>query len=445
MRNRRILAGILGVVIVLGVGFGLQAWRRGFARMPVPDATAFDPALVQKGAELARIGNCGTCHTTEGGAPFAGGRGLPTPFGTIYSTNITPDPQTGIGAWSERAFRRAMQEGVSRDGHHLYPAFPYDHFTKLTDQDVRAIYAFLMTREAARAQTPANDVAFPFNLRPLLAGWKLLYFKRGRFQPDPSRDDETNRGAYLAELAHCGACHTPRNALGAENRERAFGGGESEGWHAPALNTASTTPVPWTADELAHYLTHGFVRPHGVAAGPMREVTDNLAQASEADVRAIARYVGGILGPATQARRPHAEQVLEQLQHDEDGPPEGPAATGTVGSSTAFASAEEQSLYAGACATCHDNTGQHFSAHGIPLALSKVVSLPDPTNLIHIIREGIEPPAGTPSAQMPGFGDAFTDAQLASLVKYLRRNFSDQPPWRDVDGAIRKLRRQAKG
>ena len=171
------------------------------------------------GARLAAIGNCNVCHTAPGGAPFAGGLALPTPFGTIQSTNITPDPATGIGRWSETAFVRAMREGVDREGRHLYPAFPYDHFTRVTDQDNRALYAYLMTRRPIQASPPPNDLRFPFDQRILLAGWKMLYLRQGPLAIETDRSPEWNRGRYLVEgLGHCGACHTPRDGLGAEQR-----------------------------------------------------------------------------------------------------------------------------------------------------------------------------------------------------------------------------------
>jgi mono/diheme cytochrome c family protein len=265
---RSILLALLAVIAVLVLGLAGLSWRPAIAFITLPEKTAFDETLIGKGRALALIGNCNDCHTRPGGVPYAGGRALSTPFGTIHSTNITPEPDAGIGRWSEDAFRRAMHEGVSRDGHHLYPAFPYDHFTKLTDDDVRALYAFLMTRAPVRAEIPPNDISFPFNLRPLIAGWKLLFFEPGRFQTVAGQDPQWTRGAYLVDaLAHCGACHTPRNILGAERRSKFLAGGEAEGWHAPALDRSSTAPVAWTQDQLFIYLRRGFVEPHGVAAG----------------------------------------------------------------------------------------------------------------------------------------------------------------------------------
>ena len=256
---------------------------------------------MRRGAALAMIGNCNTCHTKPDGASYAGGVPMQTPFGTIYSTNITPDPQSGIGRWSEEAFLRAMREGVRRDGAHLYPAFPYDHFTRVASDDLRAIYAFLMTREPVRAETPANALMFPLSVRALVAGWKMLFFKPGELRSNPVLSETLNRGASLVEgLAHCGSCHTPRNALGAERTDRYLGGGEAEGWHAPAA--ASTAPAPWTEEQLFTYLRKGFVEPHGVAAGPMREVANNLAHAPEQDVKAMAAYIGALIGPPTATR-----------------------------------------------------------------------------------------------------------------------------------------------
>jgi mono/diheme cytochrome c family protein len=185
MRIGRIFLALLAIVVIGAAAFVAWAWESPVALLDGPDPSSIDHARVQRGAELAAMGNCPVCHTTEAGKPYAGGRGLPTPFGTIYATNITPDLDTGIGRWSKDAFARAMREGVGRAGEHLYPAFPYDHFTRLTDDDVDALYAFLMTREPVRAQAPANDVVFPLNIRMMVAGWKLLFFREGAPPADP--------------------------------------------------------------------------------------------------------------------------------------------------------------------------------------------------------------------------------------------------------------------
>ena len=253
MRLRHLLSGLLGIILLGAGGFFYFSHRPVIPAQPSSKAT-FDKILIAKGAALATIGNCNVCHTKPDGLPYAGGRPMQTPFGTIYATNITPDPDTGIGQWTEVAFLRAMQEGVRRDGAHLYPAFPYDHFTKVSGDDLHAIYAFLMTRDPVRAATPPNALPFPYSMRSLIAAWKLLFFKPGELKPDPALTAELNRGAYLVEgLAHCGSCHTPRNGLGAERNDRYLGGGEAEDWHAPALNADSTAPVPWTADQLVRH------------------------------------------------------------------------------------------------------------------------------------------------------------------------------------------------
>jgi mono/diheme cytochrome c family protein len=433
MRLKRALLGLLSVVLFGVVSFFYFAQQPAIPAIQPPSATSFDRALMVKGAELAMLGNCNSCHTKEDGAAYAGGRPLETPFGTIYASNITPDPDTGIGSWSEAAFLRALREGVRRDGAHLYPAFPYDHFTKASVDDLRALYAFLMTREPVRAHTPANALPFPWSERTLIAGWKLLFFTPGELKPDPTLSAELNRGAYLVEgLAHCGACHTPRNRLGAEQNDRYLGGGDIEGWHAPALNAASPAPVAWTSDQLFTYLRNGFVVPHGVAAGPMQAVANNLGLVAEQDVRAIATYIGAMLGPAT-ANRPKSAG------------PAGAAAQPQARTESASASTDGAVVYAGACALCHEPTGQHFSAHGIPLGSSKVIAMSDARNLAHVILDGIEPPNASPAALMPGFGTALTDGQITALMAYLRRTFTNQPAWSELEGKVGEARQWSRG
>jgi mono/diheme cytochrome c family protein len=447
MRAKWILAVVVAVIVLATAGFIAYAWYPALAATDKPQASAFDPALIARGGELALIGNCITCHTQDGGTPYAGARPVPTPFGTIYSTNITPDLETGLGGWSEAAFSRALREGVHRDGRHLYPAFPYDHFTRLTDDDVRALYAFLMTRGPVHADPPANDLIFPFNMRILIAAWKLLFFERGEFRPDTAQPAEWNHGAYLVEaLAHCGACHTPRNLLGAERRDQHFSGGDIEGWHAPALNEQSPAPTPWSTDQLITYLRNGFVEPHGVAAGPMQPVVNSLGRVPTEDVKAIATYVGSTLGPATADRKGKAEQIRERIESDslatvgasaETTGRGGPAPAS--GASSDAAKATGSTIYLGACASCHERSGQRFSAHGIHLAYSSFLTMPDPHNLIHVIRHGIEPPDRAPGALMPGFAHAFTDQQTAALLNHLRSTFTNRSEWTDVEGSIRKV------
>src|SRR5581483_489274 len=249
MSKPAIVGGIIIAALTGGaIAAFAVAWWPTIEAIEPPAPKSFDPALVKRGRDLAAIGNCSDCHTTPGGQAFAGGLPVGTPFGTVYSSNITPDPETGIGRWSEAAFQRAMRSGVDRGGHHLYPTFPYDHFTNVTDEDDRALYAFLMTRPAVQAPSRANNLAFPFNQRFVVAGWKLLFLHPGAYKGDPAQSAEWNRGAYLVEgLAHCGAGHTPRNALGAERTAASFSGGDVENWQAYAINANSPAPLPWDA------------------------------------------------------------------------------------------------------------------------------------------------------------------------------------------------------
>src|SRR6185437_15609964 len=251
---------------------------------------------VERGAMLAKIGNCDVCHTVDGGQPYAGGRPIPTPFGSVYATNITPEPETGIGRYSQAQFERAMRQGVRRDGAQLYPAFPYDHFSYAADADFDALYAFLMTRRPVVQRTPPNRLIPPLGFRPIMLIWKALYFRPKPFTPTPGKSDEWNRGAYLvASFGHCGSCHTPRGALGAEKKKRALDGGYAEGWYAPPLNASTPAAVPWTEDRLVAYLRTGLDVNHAASAGPMREIAQDLARAPEAEVRAMAVYLADLM------------------------------------------------------------------------------------------------------------------------------------------------------
>ena len=427
MTKGRILASLLAALVVAGAvaAFAL-AWRPAIAAIDPPSPQSFDPSLVKRGRELAAIGNCATCHTAQGGKDFAGGLPVPTPFGTIYSSDITPDATTGIGGWPEAAFRRAMRSGVDRDGRHLYPTFPYDHFTNVSDEDDRALYAYLMTRQPVRATARANRLPFPLDQRFVIAGWKLLFLRRGSYQPDPAKSAEWNRGAYLVEgLAHCGACHTPRNALGAERANAAFAGGEVDDWSAYAINAQSPAPVPWKAEALFSYLRNGWHRDHGAARGPMAEVVGNLADVPDADIRAIATYMADVSGAPSPDRNRSAEEVLAQVK---------PSAA------TATADTPGAAIYAAACATCHEN-GRALPVGGVRLALSTALSSPDPRNAANLVRAGIRPVEGERSAIMPGFAGSMSDAQLTALLNDLRARFSHQPAWSGLEKTIADARR----
>ncbi|AWN50021.1 hypothetical protein DK419_12585 [Methylobacterium terrae] len=422
------LAGALP--LALAAGFGLAAWRSSLAPGgPGPGETA--PERVRRGATLAALGYCASCHTAEGGRPYAGGRGIATPFGTIYATNITPDPETGLGRWTLAAFARAMREGVDREGRHLYPAFPYTHYAGLSDADVAALYAFTMTREPVRAEARANALPFPLSWRPLIAGWKLLFFREPRIPgatapADPGRDPDWHRGAYLAEaLSHCGACHTPRNLLGAEIRSRAYAGGEADGWWAPPLDRSSPAPLPWSRDDLARYLADWDPR-HGGAAGPMRPVVDAHRAVPAGEIRALAAYTATLYGPTPAGSRTGPV--------DWPVPPDDPA------------SARGAKTYAGACAVCHESGGG--AAGGVPYTTSSLghrttLRAPDPRNLLLVLRDGIAPREHAPGPIMPAFGTALTPAQTIDLAAYLRARFSPDGPWPNLDATVREVMRAA--
>jgi mono/diheme cytochrome c family protein len=423
------IAGVIGVVVVAGAAAAFAvAWRPAIAAIEPPAPSSFDPALVKRGRELAAIGNCNDCHTVKNGGSFAGGLPVQTPFGTIFSSNITPDAETGIGRWPEQAFRRAMRSGVNRDGQHLYPTFPYDHFTNVSDEDDAALYAFLMTRPPVHAPARANQLSFPLDQRVVIAGWKLLFLRRGLYQPDGTKSAEWNRGAYLVEgLAHCGACHTPRNGLGAERPDAQFAGGDVDNWQAFALNKQSPAPIPWDADALDVYLRQGFHPDHGTARGPMAEVVSNLSSVNESDVRAIAVYMADMFGAPSADDRKRGEAVLAQAKS--------PAPL-TLDSNVNAAGA---AIYAAACATCHES-GRALPYGGVNLALSTALSSPDPRNAVNIVLSGIRPVEGERSPIMPGFAASMNDAQVAALLQFLRDRFSNQPPWSGVEKSVADTR-----
>jgi len=425
MRLVRVLLSVAILFVLLCVGFIAVTWQSEIAPIARPDSASFDPQSVMRGAELAAAGNCIACHTVPGGKAFAGGLALPTPFGTIYSTNITPDEATGIGRWSEAAFQRAMRKGVDRGGNRLYPVFPYDHFTLVSDADDRALYAYLMTRQPVAATPPRNGLPFPLNIRPLMAAWNLLSFKEGPFEPDARQSAEWNRGAYLAQgLGHCGACHTPRNALGAEKRSQAFSGGEAEGWVAYAINGASPAPIPWDKDSLAFYLRHGFHQEHGISRGPMAEVTGNLAGLPDDDVAAIATYIVSLMGTPSTDR----QKQVEQLRNIASGGTVEAAASGDSQGLPGATQDRGAAIYRSACATCHESR-RPLPFGGLAFDLSTAVHAPNPQNIVNVVLFGLPPADGESSAVMPAFGGALSDGDVVALLQHLRRTFTQAPDW----------------
>lgn len=424
---------VSGVVLVGALGFLALAWESELDPVPRPDPQSFDPQLVARGEQLARVGNCVVCHTAGDGEPFAGGVGVETPFGTIYSTNITPDPETGIGDWSEAAFHRAMHEGVDRQGRHLYPAFPYDHFTIVSREDNRALYAYLMTREPVRAEPPANELPFPLDNRMLLAGWKLLYFTPGEFVPEPNQTEAWNRGAYLAEgLAHCGACHTPRNALGALDRDRHFDGAELDGWHAYPINENSYSPIPWDVEALTFYLQNGWHEHHGVSRGTMAPVTANLGGVAREEVEALATYVVSGMGTRDAEAYERARAVIDMAGGQRRGPMQ--AADSLIAPPQGAELGE--AIFASACATCHE-AGRPLPQGGLDLHLSTAMHAEHPQNIINVTLFGLPAADGAPSGIMPGFSGALSEDQMVALLDYMRARFGGLEPWEDARERVR--------
>jgi nicotinate dehydrogenase subunit B len=412
----------------IGIGAAVLPWR-AIAPIARPDASVYSAATIARGQQLAALGDCAVCHTSANGILNAGGKPLPTPFGTIYSTNITPDVETGIGAWSYPAFERAMREGIHRDGRHLYPAFPYTHFARTTDADMQALYAYLMAQPAVRAETPQNALAFPFNLRPLMAGWNALFHKSSTFQHDSTKSEIWNRGAYLVEgLGHCSACHSPRNALGAEKANAYLAGGFAEGWEAPALTSLSQAPVPWSEGELYAYLRTGESRLHGVAAGPMAPVVKELTALPDSDIRAMSVYLASFNETSMDLA---AQQALAARLE---------SSTGTRASAASSIGAR---VYQGACAVCHEVGGAPLFGSRPSLALNSNLHSAVPDNLIQLILHGIAKPAATDLGYMPAFKDSLTDGQVAELAAYLRRQFApDKPAWTGIQAAVGRIRQE---
>ncbi|MDR6534336.1 molybdopterin cofactor-binding domain-containing protein [Variovorax soli] len=428
-RRKTVWASAAALAIgAVGVLAGLLGWRSTIAPVTL-SAPIYSPATIERGRVLAALGDCAVCHTAPGGAPNAGGRAMDTPFGTLYTTNLTPDPVTGLGRWSFSAFQRAMREGVSRDGHHLYPAFPYTAFARTSDDDLQALYAYLMSLPAVQAPTPKSALKFPFGIRPLMAGWNALFHDPTPMQPVAQQSAEWNRGAYLVNgLGHCGACHTPRNALGAERGGSAYlSGAMVEGWEAPALTgLASKSAVPWNAESLYRYLRHGHSAQHGTAGGPMAEVVRELAQVPDADIRAMASYLASFNAQTTEAEAGLQAQRAVAAAAARQGQLLGPA----------------QRLFDGACAACHhDGNGPTLLGANVPLALNSNLTSARPDNLLRTILDGVREPASRDIGFMPAFREALSDAQIADLAGYMRARFAPQEPaWKDLPAEVARVR-----
>lgn len=421
-RSAAVLGGLLGLVAALA------GWRSALPVAGQGVGMVYSQATIERGRQLAAAGNCAGCHTAPGGMPNAGGLAMQTPFGRVFTTNLTPDTKTGLGLWSYAAFERAMREGISRDGRHLYPAFPFTSFAKISDEDLTAIYAYLMAQPAVSAPTPPAEMAFPFSVRPLMAAWNGLFHDAQAFVLEPDQSAEWNRGAYLVNgLGHCSACHTPRNALGAELGGKAFlAGAMVDGWEAPALTSLSRAPVPWTQNELYRYLRLGHTEAHGVAAGPMGDVVKELRHLPDADVQAMARYLASFNAAVSDKDiAAQARQVVLSAQQAEPG-----------------LRNQGQRLFKGACASCHhDGDGPRLLGVNTPLALNSNLHSARSDNLLRNILDGIRTPASTDIGFMPAFRHSLSDEQIAALAGYMRSRYAPgQPAWPDLAQAVSRVR-----
>jgi mono/diheme cytochrome c family protein len=377
---------------------------------------------VARGEYLVRAGDCAFCHTDNNGKAFAGGRAIPTPFGVIYSINITPDRETGIGEWTEQDFYKAMHTGISSDGSHLYPAFPYPWFTKVTRVDVDAIKAYLDTVTPVVQKDKTNQLPWYLSWRGELFGWNALFFDEGEYKVDTARSAEWNRGAYLVEgLAHCGACHTPDNSLGGAKHSEPYEGGDAGlHWAAPGLGGNLRDGVGgWSPEEIAEYLKTG-ANAKSASAGPMSDVVTNSTQyLSDADLKAIALYLKD---------RPNAAAKSAPETH----------ALGTD------ALARGQALYIDNCTGCHMPDGRGVVDVFPPLAGSAAIQADNPGTVIHVVLEGarMAAPSSKPTGlAMPGFGWKLDDREIADVVNYSRHAWGNLAPSVDADAvaAVRKI------
>jgi mono/diheme cytochrome c family protein len=413
----------IGIAIALALGFaGVCAAGAVAANASTSARTSPGPHMsVQHGRYLVRAGDCMACHTASNGAPYAGGRAVPTPFGTIYSTNITPDPDTGIGRWDGDDFYRAMHQGIARDGHRLYPAFPYPWFTKLSRDDVRDIKAYLDTRTPVRQRDIAPKLPWPLSVRSAMAAWDAMYFDAGTYRADPGKSAQWNRGAYLVRgVGHCSACHGDKNFAGAVDAEHPLGGGFAEHVFAPALTSGKRDGLgQWSEQDIVDYLGTGR-NAMTTAAGPMAEVVSQSTRyLSEPDLRAIAVYLKSLPAPP-QDDIADADPAV--MRHG-------------------------AALYLDNCEGCHLRGGTGESGAFPPLRNSSAIQAQQPDTLIATILRGDAVPAtdADPTGlAMPAFDKRLDDGDIAALTTYIRQSWGNHAgvvSRADVKDLREKLRR----
>jgi mono/diheme cytochrome c family protein len=383
-----------------------------------PDAQPLRDQIA-RGAYLVTLGDCASCHTNTGAAPFSGGRPLTSPFGVVYSANLTPDPETGIGRWTPDAFYRALHLGIRADGQYLYPVFPYIYFTRMSRADSDDIYAYLRTVAPVRKSPPRNKLPFPFNIRALIGVWNALYFRPGEFVPDPAESPEWNRGAWLVTgPGHCGGCHTPKTALGGDNNRRALSGETLENWFAADLTATPRAGLSeWSNEDIVEFLRTGR-NARATASGVMQEVVKmSTSHFSDGDLSAIAVFL-------------------------KDQPPRG-RPTPPIAPSIAAISAGG-AIFDDLCTACHRSEGKGVPRFFPPLQGNSAVQSRDAGTLVRVVLQGSQSAAtdGEPTPlSMPAFGWKLNDQQIADVVNYIRNSWGNQAlPVKDT--AVAKLRAQ---
>jgi mono/diheme cytochrome c family protein len=411
----RLIAVAIVLIVIAVVAVGLLPADRQSGEAPPP---AYTPSTntVERGRQLVTLADCRSCHTAIGGKPFAGGRVIPTPFGTFFSPNITPDSRTGIGGWTADDFWRALHDGRSRDGTRLYPVFPYPSYTGISRHDADAMYAYLETVPPVSEPSRPHELAFPYNHRLLLAAWRLLYFRPGVYRPDPARGAEWNRGAYLVRaVAHCDTCHEARNALGAVRSQRGARGGQVLGWYAPSLTDPFEAGLRgWSVSDIVMLLRTGQVgsgsaAPHASVMGPMAEVVyGSLQYARSEDLQSMAVYLQSL--PQTVPER----QIF-----------------GTQYTASGTTLATGAALYGQYCARCHGDNGEGRPPAAPPLGGNRAVSMSSDTDPIRITLFGGYPPgtAGDPRPfGMPPYYPSLRDDQIADVLTYVRASWGNSAP-----------------
>jgi mono/diheme cytochrome c family protein len=425
---RRIFVVVAIAVVVVAAGIwiirgpGPMAFVDG-RKVALADYQAGDPtgvpaslakaSLIERGRYLAQAADCMACHTSQGGKDFAGGLAIRLPFGALYSTNITPDKETGIGNYSDQDFLNAVHRGIRRDGARLYPAMPFTSYTYMTDADALAIKAYLFSLPAVRAVASVDTLMFPFNQRWATSVWSALFNANTRFEPDTSQSPEWNRGAYLAEaLAHCGECHTPRNLAFALNNRRKFAGAVTAGWRAFNISSDKTTGIgAWRDDDVASYLSIGHADGHGTASGPMGEAVDHsFSQLAPEDIRAVVTYLRSV--PAIAS--PDLPATLA---------PPAPASHKQGGGT---ADPRGKMVFEGACVSCHGWTGESSISPFATLTGAWAVNDPSATNVAQIVISGTRRLTPEGAVAMPAFGNAYSDEEIADVANYITARFGSK-------------------